>query len=79
MKKCIKCDKEKVLSEFHFRRDANNYRSECKECIKLKNKKYREENLDDIKKDELIKLNNYKNLRPLCSFENLKKSNKLLK
>jgi len=30
-------------------------------------------------KEEVVSLNNYKNLRPLCSLENIRKSNNTLK
>ena len=32
LKKCSKCGEEKSLSEFHFRKDSNSYRSICKLC-----------------------------------------------
>lgn len=31
---CNKCNKEKILLEFYFRKDNNTYRNECKDCIK---------------------------------------------
>ena len=32
MKVCIKCNIEKNLTEFYFRKDNGKYRNECKEC-----------------------------------------------
>ena len=48
LKRCSKCDIEKELSEFSFRRDSQKNRNQCRECIKLINKEYQ-----IIKKDEL--------------------------
>ena len=33
MKICTKCEIEKELLEFYFRKDCNNYRNQCKECF----------------------------------------------
>ena len=33
-KECRLCKKIKPLSEFYFRKDIGDYRSECKECVK---------------------------------------------
>jgi hypothetical protein len=32
---CKKCDEEKDVKDFHFRKDFNRYRNECKLCQKL--------------------------------------------
>lgn len=32
VKTCSKCNKEKTLNNFHFRKDSKKYRNECKEC-----------------------------------------------
>ena len=34
MKTCNKCNIEKELSEFYFRKDTNTHRNECKDCTK---------------------------------------------
>lgn len=34
MKTCTKCNSQKQLSEFYFRKDNNTHRNECKECTK---------------------------------------------
>lgn len=62
---CIKCSEEKGINDFYFRKDSNNYRSECKICFNrivsekrkdnpeyIKNylKKYREVNKNRYKK-----------------------------
>ena len=33
MKTCNKCNTEKELTEFYYRKDTNSYRKECKECF----------------------------------------------
>ena len=49
LKRCSKCDIEKGLTEFSFRRDSQKYRNPCRECIKLINKEYQNINKDEIK------------------------------
>ena len=49
MKICNKCDIEKELSEFKFRKDTQRYRNQCRDCIKLINKQYQIMNKDEIK------------------------------
>lgn len=46
--KCEKCQIEKELSEFYFRKDSNNYRRNCKECVKQLRKIYRTKNYDKV-------------------------------
>ena len=36
IKKCLKCDNEKELSEFNFRKDTQKHRSECIQCCSIK-------------------------------------------
>lgn len=33
---CKTCRKEKQLDKFYFRKDANKYKNECKECTKTR-------------------------------------------
>ena len=40
LKRCSKCDVEKELSEFNFRKDIQRYRTQCRDCIKPINKEY---------------------------------------
>ena len=49
MKRCSKCDNEKGLSEFSFRKDTQRYRNQYRDCIKLINKEYQFMNKDEIK------------------------------
>ena len=49
LKRCSKCDIEKELSEFNFRKDTQRYRNQCRDCIKLINKVYQTMNEDEIK------------------------------
>ena len=49
IKKCSKCDNEKEVSEFNFRRDTQIYRNQCRGCIKLINEDYKTKNKDKIK------------------------------
>ena len=49
MKRCSKCDNEKELFEFNFRKDTQKYRNQCRDCIKLINEEYRTLYNDKIK------------------------------
>ena len=49
MKRCSKCDNEKGLSEFNFRKDIQNYRNQCRGCIKLINEENKTKIEDKIK------------------------------
>ena len=49
IKRCSKCDNEKDLSEFCFRKDTQKYRNQCRGSIKLINKDYQAMNKDNIK------------------------------
>jgi len=51
---CTKCKIEKSIEEFNYRKDTNNYRTQCKQCIKENNKLYFIKNKVKIK--ELNKL-----------------------
>lgn len=44
MKVCSKCNLEKNLGEFYFRKDTEKYRNDCKECFNLKVKSNRIKN-----------------------------------
>lgn len=62
--KCEKCQINKDLSEFYFRKDSNNYRTNCKECVKQLRKIYRTENYDKV--IESKKEYYYKNQEKCC-------------
>ena len=49
VKKCLKCDIEKELSEFNFRKDTQKDRNRGRGCIKLINEEYKTKNIDKIK------------------------------
>ena len=49
LKRCSKCDNEKELSEFNFRKDTQKYRDQCRDCIKLINEEQKIKNIDRIK------------------------------
>ena len=49
MKRRSKCDNEKEVSQYNFRKDTQKYRNQCRDCIKLINKEYRTMNKDEIK------------------------------
>lgn len=49
MKVCKKCNLEKDLSEFYFRKDSSKYRNDCKECFGSKTKDRRLKNPDYMK------------------------------
>jgi hypothetical protein len=38
---CRICQKNKLISDFTFRKDSNKYRTECDECKKIRHKEYR--------------------------------------
>ena len=48
-KKCSKCDIEKELSEFSFRKDTEKYRNYCKQCQSFQHKKWEYNNREKIK------------------------------
>ena len=48
-KTCRICNAKKQTKEFSFRKDTNKFRTECKECEKLRKRKYYEDNLEKIK------------------------------
>jgi len=64
MKKCIKCNEEKELTEFRFRKDNNKYRNDCLVCQSEISKKWRLNNKEYItlskKKDRLFKKEHYR-------------------
>ena len=49
MKVCKKCNLEKDLSEFYFRKDSSKYRNDCKECFGSKTKDRRLKNPEYMK------------------------------
>lgn len=48
MKKCSKCDVEKELDQFEFRKDTENYSGRCKDCLFKYRKEYRDKNKNSI-------------------------------
>ena len=69
MKRRLKCDNEKEISEFNFRKDTQKYRNQCRECIKPINKEYRTMNKDEIKiRRKKYRENITYNLRRLYDF-----------
>ena len=48
MMKCCRCGIVKELFEFCFRKDTQNYRNQCRDCIKLMNKEYQTMDKDKI-------------------------------
>ena len=49
LKRCLKCDIEKELSQFNFRKDTQKYGNQCRVCINLINEEYNTKNKDKIK------------------------------
>ena len=49
IKKCSKCDFEKELSEFGFRKDTEKYRNYCKQCQSFQHKKWEYNNREKNK------------------------------
>lgn len=50
LKKCNKCNIEKPLNEFYFRKDNNRYRNNCKFCCNKVSKTYQENNKEKLKR-----------------------------
>ena len=69
MKRCSKCDNEKELSKFNFRKDTQKYRNQCHDCFKLINKECRTINKDKIKTRNEEYRNNTKNLKRLYDID----------
>jgi hypothetical protein len=73
MKKCTKCEIDKELCDFRYRKDREIYYSQCKECEKKykqknyldkieENKKYRQRYYQDNKKKIVSKVINYQKI-----------------
>ena len=79
MKKCTKCEINKELSEFRYRKDRKIYYSQCKECEKnYKKKNY----LDSIDKNQKYRKNYYQNNKEKIIFNVIlyqKKNNSWMK
>ena len=45
---CIKCENEKPLSDFEFRKDKNSYRNICRECRNIQRRIHYQLNKEDI-------------------------------
>ena len=60
MKTCTNCNIEKLLTEFYKdKTHKDGYTSQCKICVKDRVKKYREENIEDIRiRNKLYERNN---------------------
>jgi hypothetical protein len=43
-KVCSKCNIEKNITQFYFRKEINSHRNECIQCLNSKNNKYRQDN-----------------------------------
>lgn len=57
-KRCSKCKEEKLLSEFHKNKAQNDgYNNYCKECDKIRQKKYYQDNKIFVDKKHKIKRN----------------------
>ena len=40
VKKCCKCEIEKIIEEFYFIRGSQKYRKHCMQCSNIKQKEY---------------------------------------
>lgn len=67
LKICSKCNKEKPLTEFYYRKNGprkGKYYEKCKECMKDRGRKYYHKNIKRQLKLALIRRNRYrKNIR----------------
>lgn len=57
---CRICGEEKTLNQFYFRRDTNNYRSECSLCCNKRGRENRINNLDKYKERSRIYKNTHR-------------------
>jgi hypothetical protein len=48
-KVCVKCQQEKQLSDFYFRKETGKYRPDCRACLTARNTKWRKANWDSFK------------------------------
>jgi 5-methylcytosine-specific restriction endonuclease McrA len=48
MKKCTRCEEEKPLSDFYLKKARGVYNSECKACVKLRNRSHYERNRERL-------------------------------
>ena len=69
IKRCSKCDEEKELSEFNFRKDTQKYTNQCRDCSKLINKEYRNMKKDEIKIRRKEYCENTKNLKRIYDID----------
>ena len=49
VRKCYKCEIEKLIEQFYFGKDSQKYRNECIQCRNIKQKEYESENSAKIK------------------------------
>ena len=47
---CTKCNKNKEILEFHFRKDSKKYRNQCKKCVNKRTVQYVRKNKEKINK-----------------------------
>ena len=47
-KTCTKCNIDKELSEFYYRKDSNKYRGECIDCNKAQQLLYKNANREEL-------------------------------
>ena len=79
MKFCIKCDNEKEISEFNFRRDTQKHRNQCRDCIKLINEENKTKNEDKIKIRRKDYSEKTKNLKRMYEIDHRKRNREKIK
>ena len=53
-RRCIKCNKDKEIDDFKFRNKKKGiYNSVCKECSNLRDKEWRENNIEKIRENDI--------------------------
>ena len=52
LRRCVKSDVEKDISEFCFRKDTQKYRSDCIQCCNIKQKEWRDNNPGKVKQNQ---------------------------
>jgi hypothetical protein len=75
-KSCNTCGEEKELEFFSFRKESNTYRMDCKDCRAIKQRKYVNENKQDVyaRRNDFYKrfpwMQSYRAIRHRCNNSN---------
>ena len=79
MKRCNKSENEKELSEFSCRKDTQNYRNQCRDCIKSISEEYKTKDKDKSKIRRKEYSEKTKNLKRMYEIDYRERNRKKLK